>query len=77
VDVKLQERYNGNIFDIGSVVSSRQTGSFSIKYTSDRLHNPDNPDLLIQAFYGGKPFTDPVEITGSLSNSVELICSPH
>jgi PKD repeat protein len=76
VDVKLQEVFNGDIFDIGSAVSSRGDGSFKITYSSDRLHNPYNPYLIIQAFYGGKSFTDPVVNIGNL-NRVELICSPR
>jgi hypothetical protein len=77
VDVKLQEIFNGNIFDIGSAVSSRQDGSFKIMYSSDRLHNPDKPHLILQAFSGGKPFSDPMENIGDTNDRVELICSPH
>jgi hypothetical protein len=75
--VKLQEIFDGNIFDIGNAVSSRQDGSFEITYNSERLQNPDEAHLIVQAYYGDKPFTDPVEIKGSLDNSVVLICSPH
>jgi hypothetical protein len=77
VDVKLQEIFNGNIFDIGSAVSSRQDGSFKITFSSDRLQNPDKPHLRLQAFSGGKPFSDPVENIGGTNDKVELICSPH
>jgi PKD repeat protein len=77
VDVMLQEKFNGNLFDIGSAVSSRGDGTFKLAYSSNRLHNPDKPCLIIQAFYHGEPFTDPVENIGDLNNRVELICSPH
>ena len=77
VDVRLQEMFNGKIFDIVSAVSSRQDGSFKIAYSSDRLHNPDNPHLILQAFYGGKPFSDPVENVGGTNERIELICAPH
>jgi hypothetical protein len=76
VDVKLQEIFDGNIFDIASSVSSRQDGSFKIMYSSDGLHNPDKPHLILQAFSGGKPFSAPVDIGGT-NDKVELICSPH
>jgi hypothetical protein len=76
VDVKLQEIYNGNVFDIAGAVSSRQNGSFKIIYSSDKLQNPDKPNLIIQAFSGGKPFSNPMEIAGGTNEIVELICSP-
>jgi tetratricopeptide (TPR) repeat protein len=77
VNVKLQEIFNGNIFDIASAVSSRQDGSFKIIYNPDRLHNPDNPRLILQAFFGGEPFSDPMEYIGGTNEKVDLICSPH
>jgi hypothetical protein len=77
VEVKLLEIFNGNTFDVGSAVSSRQDGSFKIMYSSDRLRNPDKPHLRLQAFSGGKPFSDPMEIMGDTNDKVELICSPH
>ena len=77
VDVKLQELFEGNIFEIASSVSSRQDGSFKITYSSDRLHNPDKPHLILQAFFGGKPFSDPVENLGGPNDMVQLICTPH
>jgi hypothetical protein len=77
VNVKLQEIFNGNIFDIADAVSSRQDGSFKIMYSSDRLHNPNNPRLILQAFFGGEPFSNPMEYIGGTNDKVELICSPH
>jgi len=79
VDVRLQEIFEGNIYDIGSAVSSRQDGSFSITYSSDRLHNPDKPYLVIQAFRGASPFSDPVKIENieGPNSWVEITCSPH
>jgi len=79
VDVRLQEIFEGNIYDIGSAVSSRQDGSFSITYSSDRLHNPDKPYLVIQAFRGASPFSDPVKIENieGANSWVEITCSPH
>jgi hypothetical protein len=73
LDVRLRELFNGIYYDIGSSVSSRQDGSFRIRYTSDRLHNPDNPYLVIQAFRYGNPVTLPAENVGGM-DSIELAC---
>jgi hypothetical protein len=76
VDVKLQEIFDGNAFDIASVISSRGDGSFKITYSSDKLHNPNNPKLFLQAFSSGKPFSNHVEINAGTNDNVELICPP-
>jgi parallel beta-helix repeat protein len=79
VNVRLQEIFEGNTYDIGSAVSSRQDGSFSITYSSDRLHNPDEPYLVVQAFRGASPFSDPVKIENveGPESWIEITCSPH
>jgi len=76
VDVRLQEIFEGNAYDIGSAVSSRQDGTFSITYTSDRLHNPNNPYLVVQAFRGRSLFCAPVKIENleGPESWVEIIC---
>lgn len=75
----MQEIFEGNTYDIGSAVSSRQDGSFSITYSSDRLHNPDEPYLVVQAFRGASPFSDPVKIENveGPESWIEITCSPH
>ncbi|VVB64432.1 PKD domain protein [uncultured archaeon] len=75
VDVVLKEVFNGNVFYIGSATTSRASGTFRIVYSIDRLQNPFNPYLIIQAFSGGKPFTDPVENVWN-QDRVELLCMP-
>jgi hypothetical protein len=73
VDVILLERYNGIFFDIGSAKSSRANGSFRIEYTSNKLQNPNMPDLFIQVLNYGTP----IKIEGALSEGpIDLIYAP-
>jgi hypothetical protein len=76
VDVRLLEIFEGNTYDIGSAVSSRQDGTFSITYSSDRLHNPANPYLVVQAFRGTSQFCAPVKIENleGPESLLEVIC---
>jgi hypothetical protein len=73
VTVKLQEIFNGMIYDIGTDVSSRADGTFEIVYRPESLYNSYNPILVLQAFIGGEPFTDQVKIGNN--RRVDLICS--
>ena len=73
--VKLQEIFNGLIYDIGRVVSSRADGTYEIVYSSESLRNPNNPDLVLQAFFGDKPLTGQVPVENK--RRVDLICSSH
>ena len=74
VKVKLQEIFNGMTYDIDSTVSRRGDGTFKIVYSPEKLKNPYNPTLILQAFYGDKPFTEQVDI--GKNRRVDLICTP-
>jgi hypothetical protein len=77
-EVRLQEEYDGNIFDIVCQTAFRGDGTFKLEYTSDMLKNPNKPHLILQAFsslYDGKPFSKPSKIDDDRPIwNVDLIC---